>query len=97
MHRLDFWRSVVVCAQNDPFGGSSGVTAWLGLLFSSAKGTAGPGDALFALIAGFAGRYASTGTEAGAAERGQPDLSGFEPVRYREAFGNEQFIAHPAM
>ena len=58
---------------------------------------AGPGGALFALIAEFAGRYASTGTEVGAAGRGQPDLSGFEPVRYREAFGNEQFIAHPAM
>jgi hypothetical protein len=51
------------------------------LLFSPAKGTAGPGDAPFALIAGFAGRYASTGVE---------------PVRYRDAFGNEQFIAHPA-
>jgi hypothetical protein len=67
------------------------------LLFSPAKGTAGPGDAPFALIAGFAGRYASTGAEAGAAGRGQPELSGVEPVRYRDAFGNEQFIAHPAM
>lgn len=47
--------------------------AWLGLMFPPAEGTAEAGDALFALMAEFAGRYAnaSTGAEVGAAA---PDL-----------------------